>query len=202
MATDYEVDGSRIGVDGAGAVSWSAVCDTPVAGWNEGNQLIISISATSSSHTPGTESFQIRWRVSGGSFAAITDAGALRNGLSAGYLSNVDPVGSGAGCQGAAIGGSEETENESPQQTAGLSAGTKNDSVEVQACIDMSNAVYSAVYEFELYSITETETCGQALATITIRANPAGWSATIDGVENPTHVDGIAVANINNVDGI
>lgn len=30
----------------------------------------------------------------------------------------------------------------------------------------------------------------------------AGWSGTVDGVINPSHIDGIAVANVNNVDGV
>lgn len=31
---------------------------------------------------------------------------------------------------------------------------------------------------------------------------PTGWTGTIDGITNPSHIDGIAVANVNNVDGV
>ena len=182
MATDYAVDGSRIGEDGVGAVSWSGICEALISNWNEGNKLIIAITATSGSHTPGTESFKIRWRISGGSFADISNVGALVNGISDGSLNNGDPVGAACGCQGAAIGDSEECENENPHQTTSLSAGTKNDSVEVQSCIDMSGAVYEATYEFELYSVTESGTCGIATATVTIRADPVAANYSGKGI--------------------
>lgn len=31
---------------------------------------------------------------------------------------------------------------------------------------------------------------------------PGGWTGTVDGVTNPSYIDGIAVANVSNVDGI
>ena len=93
--------------------------------------MIVAATAVSASHTPELQSFKIRWRnftdSPAGAFTdLITGSGELRAGTSAGSITNTDPVGSGCGCQGASIGDSEECENESPLQTATLSALIKN----------------------------------------------------------------------------
>lgn len=175
MATDYTLDGSRIGIDGASSISWQGVCEALIADWDKSDQAIVAATAASGSHTPASESFQIRWRnktdYPAGAFAAlITGSGELRAGTSAGCITNTDPVGANCGCHDVALGDTEETENESPLQTASLSAGTKDYSIEVQACVDFSNALDGKEYEFELYSITGTASVGILTATITVTA--------------------------------
>lgn len=175
---EYVTNGTRIGKDGAGSITWNEACDVSVTGWIETEQAIISVDCVSDSHTPPSDSFQLRWRVSGGTFAALTSSGALRAGTSAGCISNTDPVGDPQNCPSDVIDASEEVENEDPLQSASLAA-SQNDQIETQWCVDMSNAVYEAVYEFELYNVDDSESCGQCTPTITIRADPAGANYSV-----------------------
>ena len=172
-APEYITNGTRIGVDGAAVITWNEACDVSVVNWLETNQAIISVDCVSSSHTPPSDSFKLRWRVQGGAFADLTGAGALRAGTSAGCISNTDPVGDPQNCPADTIDASEEVENESPLQSASLQA-TQNDQIETQWCVDMSNAVYTKVYEFELFNVDDGESCGICTPTITIRADPVG----------------------------
>lgn len=178
-APEYATNGTRIGKDGVSSITWNEACDVSVTGWLETEQAIISVDCTSSTHTPPSASLQLRWRVSGGSFAALTNSGALQGGASAGAINNTDPVGDPQNCPSDVIDASEECENENPLQSASLSA-SQDDQIETQWCIDMSNAVYDAVYEFELFNTTETESCGQCIPTITIRSDPEGPTAIAD----------------------
>ncbi len=77
MATNYSLDGERIGVDGASSITWNVACEISETGWGLADQAIISVNIFSSSHTPATESFKLRWRnaTDGGSFA---DCGGLK----------------------------------------------------------------------------------------------------------------------------
>jgi hypothetical protein len=172
MASDYAVDGSRIGEDGASSVSWSAVCDTDVTNWSKSTKAVVAISASSGSHTPATESFKIQWRnlTDGGSFADITNSGELRNGTSAGALSNGTSVTTPAGCGTGSLQDSEECENETPHLTGGLAQSSKDNHIEVQSCIDFTYALAGKEYEFRLWSDTDGSSAGTASATITVTA--------------------------------
>ena len=120
MATDYSEDGSRVGLDG-GSISWQAACETSVTDWVKTNQVIFSAQANSSSHTPASESFRLQWRnvSDSGTFAdLVTGSGELRAGVSAGAITNTDPIGSGDGCGTGTPALGEEVENESPHPTS------------------------------------------------------------------------------------
>ncbi len=185
-APEYVTNGTRIGKDGAGSITWNEACDVSVINWLETEQAIISVDCFSDTHTPPSASFQLRWRnltdSPGGAFnTLVTGSGELRAGTSAGAISNTDPVGDPQNCPSGVIDASEEVENEDPLQSASLSA-SQNDQIETQWCVDMSNAVYVAIYEFELYNTTENESCGQCVPTIRIRADPVGANYSGKGV--------------------
>ncbi|MHA2055251.1 MAG: DUF2341 domain-containing protein, partial [Candidatus Hodarchaeales archaeon] len=176
--TDYVLPGtsnSRIGEDGASSITWSGACDLDIGSWDTANKLIISIHALSTKHTPGSETFKIRWRnvTDSGSFAdLVTGSGELRAGTSAGALVNGTTVTNSSGCQTNET--SEELENESPLESASLSV-AQNNYLEIQACVDMSNALAGKQYEFELYSSSASASVGTALAQVTT-ATPSGSS--------------------------
>ena len=172
-APEYVTNGTRIGVDGAGSITWNEACDVSVNGWVKTDQAIISVDCVSDTHTPPSDSFKLRWQISGGSFADFTQSGinALGAGQSAGAISNTDPVGDPQNCPADVIDASEEVENESPLQTASLAA-SQNDQIETQWCVDLSNAAFDAVYEFELFNVDNGESCGQCVPTITIETAP------------------------------
>ena len=189
MATDYNEDGARIGLDGASSITWQAACEVAVIDWDKTDQVIFSAHANSTSHAPASESFRLQWRnvSDSGTFAdLVTGSGELRAGISAGAIINTDPVGSSDGCGTGTPSQTEEVENESPLQTASLTA-TKNNSLEMQWCIDFSNALDSKEYAFQLYSVTGGEALGQCTPTITTDAGaapiPKGYVDTLDGVD-------------------
>lgn len=170
-APEYVTNGTRIGVDGAGSITWNVACDVSEVDWDKADKAIISVDCVSDTHTPPANSFQLRWRnytdSPGGAFATlVTGSGELRAGTSAGAISNTDPVGDPQNCPSDVIDASEESENESPLQSASLSA-SQNDQIETQWCVDFSNALDGKEYEFELYNATETESCGACVPTIT-----------------------------------
>ena len=143
--TEYAVDGSRIGLDQAGAIAWQEACDTVVTGWDIADQAIVAITAQCGAHTPPGESFKIRWRNKtdspAGAFAdLVTGSGEIRVGASAGCITDTDPVGAECGCEAVQITDSEECETASPAQTGTLTVAAKLDSVEVQVCVDFTNA--------------------------------------------------------------
>ena len=70
---------------------------------------------------------------------------------------------------------SEEVENENPLQTANLSC-AKNNFIETQWCVDMSNAIDGKLYDFELYDATEGASCG------TLAANIKTWAEAPEGI--------------------
>ena len=165
MASDYDVRNFRIGKDGASSIAWQAACDTNVTDYIKADQAIISVFIGSSSHTPATEQFKLQWKdtTDTGSFADVTSSGEIIRGISAGAISNTDPVGGTAGCA-SPVNDSEEVENESPLQTGDINAVVKNEFAELQFCIDLSNADDGHIYDFQLYSVTESsamEACGQ-----------------------------------------
>lgn len=171
-APEYATNGTRIGVDGAGSITWNVACDVGEIDWDKADQAIISVDCQSGTHTPPSASLQLRWRnltdSPGGAFnTLVTGSGELRAGTSAGAISNTDAVGDPQNCPSDVIDASEEVENESPLQSASLSA-SQNDQIETQYCVDMSNALDGKEYQFELYNATETESCGTCIPTITI----------------------------------
>lgn len=203
---EYATNGTRIGIDGAGSISWQAACDNDVIDWDKADKAIISVNCTSSTHTPPSASLQLRWQNNTDApmspFVPFTTSGELLRGISAGCITNTDPVGDIQNCPSDVIDASEEIENESPLQSASLSA-SQNDQIEVQFCIDFSNAHDGDEYEFEIYNVTEAESCGACIPKITVYIEPPeGWSGTIDGITDPSSIDGLAVANIDNVDGV
>ena len=162
----------RFGQDGASSVSWSAACNTSKTGWDKSNKLIVSAYVTTNDHSPGSKSMKLRWRNKtdnpSGSFADfVTGSGELRAGASAGALSNGTTVTTAAGCRPAAY--SEEMENESPLQSQSFSP-AKSDYIEMQWCIDMSNAHDADEYEFELWDVTGSASLGISSYTVTIQA--------------------------------
>lgn len=165
--SDYDLSNSRGGNDGASSISWLAACDINLADYVKTNKAIIAFLLTSTAHTPNPESFKIQWRnTDGGTFAdLITGSGELRAGVSAGCITNTDPVGSGSGC-GGTIDASEELENESPLQSASLAA-SQNDYIELQACVDFSNALDGNIYEFQVYSVSASAVCDGTSVTVT-----------------------------------
>lgn len=203
---EYATNGARIGIDTAGSISWQAICDNDVIDWDKADKAIVSVDCTSSSHTPPSASFQLRWQnqtdAPMGPYVPLTTSGELQRGISAGCITNTDPVGDIQNCPSDVIDASEEVENENPLQSASLSA-SQDDQIEMQFCVDFSNAHDGDRYRFELYNVTEDELCGALVARITVYIEPPeGWEGTIDGVTNPSAIDGIAVANIGNVDGV
>ena len=112
--SDYSVAGSRVGKDGAVSISWQGACDVEIVDYTRSDQAIIAVTITSAAHTPPSQSFQLRWRPVGGSFLPFLSTGTLRGGISAGCITNTDPVGSASGCAGGSVDASEEVENESP----------------------------------------------------------------------------------------
>jgi hypothetical protein len=144
VASDYGPDGARIGKDGASTITWQAACDTSVTDWVKTDEVIFSANAASGSHTPDLESFKLQWRnkSDSGAFAdLVTGSGELRAGTSAGCITNGDPVNSTDGCGQGTMTDSEEIENESPLATASLDGATKYDHVEIQGCVDFTNAL-------------------------------------------------------------
>lgn len=203
-APEYVTNGTRIGKDGAGSITWDVACDVSETGWTKTTKAIVSVDCVSDTHTPPSASFQLRWRnltdSPAGAFATLVQgSGELRAGTSAGAISNTDPVGDPQNCPSDVIDASEEVENEATLQSASLSA-SQNDQIETHWCVDMSNALDGKQYQFALWNVGDNESCGTCVPTITIFS--AGWTGTVDGVTNPSAIDGIAVANINNVDGV
>ena len=171
---EYATNGTRIGEDGVSSITWNVACDVSETGWVKSVQAIISVDCQSGSHTPPSASLQLRWKNftdnPGGSFATlVTGSGELRGGASAGAISNTDPIGDVQNCPSDVVDASEEVENESPLQSASLSA-SQEDQIETQWCVDMSNALDGKEYQFELYNATEPESCGTCTPTITIFA--------------------------------
>ena len=64
-----------------------------------------------------------------------------------------------------------------------------------------SGALNEQEYEFQLYQLDDTLTAICSVS-ITTAAAAAGWTGTVDGVTDPSAVDGIVVANITSVDGV
>lgn len=159
--SDYAVDGARIGKDGV-SIIWQAACDTAVTNWTKTDEVIFVANALSSSHAPASESFKLQWRnkSDSGTFAdLVTGSGELRAGTSAGCITNGDAVASQDGCGTGTMSNSEEVENETPLQTASI-AGTQNNHIETQWCVDFNNALDGKEYEFQLYSVTESASSG------------------------------------------
>lgn len=172
--SDYVQAGNRIGKDGISSITWQSSCGIDVVDYTKADQAIIAAILTSSAHTPPLTSFQLRWRNftdnPSGSFIAFTTSGELQRGVSAGCISNTDPVADPSACAGT-VDASEEVENESPLQSASLSC-AKNNYIELQFCVDFSNALDGKEYEFELYDMTEGASCGTLAATITVYSEP------------------------------
>jgi len=152
--SDYSLINERIGIDGVSTITWQGACDhAGLTDWSVDDQAIVSIYVQSVSHTPATRSFQLRWRNKTdnptGSFSTFSlVAGELRSGVSAGAITNGDPVGGSAGCQ--TTEDSEEVENETPLQSQSFSP-SQNAYLEVQYCLDFSYALAGKEYEFEVH---------------------------------------------------
>lgn len=170
-APEYITNGTRIGEDGAGVITWDEACDVSKTGWVKTNKAIVSVDCQSGTHTPPDDSFQLRWRnltdsPAGAFNTLITGSGELRAGTSAGAISNTDPVGDPQNCPADTIDASEEVENETPLQSASLVA-SQNDQIETQWCVDMSNALDGKEYQFALWNVDDNESCGTCVPTIT-----------------------------------
>lgn len=197
---------SRVGKDGV-TILWQGLCDVDISDWQISNKAIIAAICTSSVHAPGSESFKLRYRNKTDNPTGIFMElfylfGELRSGISAGCITNTDPVGRESTCV-VVVSASEEVENESPLQTASLSCG-KNQFIETQWCIDFSNALDGKEYEFELYSATAGVSCGTLAASITTYSEITGWGHKIQGVANANiaKINGVAIANIAKVNGV
>lgn len=165
----WSAEDIRFGEDGASSITWSEVCNTSVTGWSKATQLIVAAWGYTPDHTPGSKSLKLRWRnytdYPEGAFADfVTGSGELRAGTSAGCITNTDAVASSSGCQTSAD--SEEIENESPLQSKTFSP-ARYDYMEIQCCIDMSNALDGKIYEFELYDVTGDGSLGIYSYTVT-----------------------------------
>lgn len=171
--SDYTVSDSRIGQDAVSNIIWRGNCGLDVLDWVKTNKAIIAASITSSAHAPASESFQLRWRnlTDAGSFATLTTSGELRRGISAGCITNTDTVGDPSLCPFDIPDDSEEVENESPLQTASMSCAKEN-YIFTQWCVDFSFALDTKEYEFEIYSQTESASCGVCPSTITTETIP------------------------------
>jgi len=205
MASDYTLDGGRVGLDGASSITWQEVCDTSVVDWVKTNKAIIAATCYSESHSPASESFKLRWRnaTDGGSFAdLVTGSGELRAGASAGCITNTDPVGDECGCATYSVTDSEEVENETPLQTASLAATGKDTNIETQWCVDFSNALDGKEYEFELYSVTDGSSLGTLSCSVTTQS--FGSLDTLLGVswDNVDVFMGIEDTSIDEVMGV
>lgn len=182
VASDYNPDGARIGKDGAVTITWQAACDTSVTDWTKTDEVIFSANAASGSHTPDLESFKLQWRnkSDSGAFAdLVTGSGELRAGTSAGCITNGNPVGSSDGCGQGTMADSEEIENESPLTTISLDGATKYDHVEIQGCVDFTNALDGKEYAFQLYSVTTASALGEFTPTITTYIEPSAESVIV-----------------------
>jgi len=166
----------RFGEDGVSVITWSVVCNTSVTNWNKSTKLIVSAWFRDSDHTPSNIAIKLRWRNltdnPTGSFIDLTTSGELQRGVSGGAITNTDPVGSSAACGTPVDSQSEEIENESPLLSGTFSGHAKNDYIETQWCIDMSNAHDSDEYQFELYNDTASSQIDILPNTVTIAAGP------------------------------
>jgi len=170
--SDYSLTNERIGIDGAVSITWQGACDhAGLTDWSVDDQAIVSIYVQSISHTPATRSFQLRWRnkTDSGTFATLSlVTGEVRSGVSAGCIANGDPVGGSAGCQ--TTESDEEVENETPLQSVSFSP-SQNAYIEVQYCLDFSNALAGKEYEFEVHD--GGDQVGVVTPTITTAAGAA-----------------------------
>ena len=100
--SDYDLVDYRFGTDG-GSISWQGACNhASLTGWVKATQAIISISVFCDKMTPPSAAFNLRWRnaTDSGIFATlVTGSGELRAGISAGAITNGDPVGTSNRCQ-------------------------------------------------------------------------------------------------------
>lgn len=65
--------------------------------------------------------------------------------------------------------------------------------------LERSDGVTATLITFASQSGTDGQ---RPYLSVTYAAGASGWTGTINGVTNPSHVNGIAVANIDNVNGI
>ena len=177
----WTVSSIRFGYDGASSITWADACDTNVLNIDRNlhPKLIISTFLSSSDHSPGSHYFSLRAAIDGGSFELITSTTSILRGISAGCITNNDPVGSSAGCQ--TLGSppiSYEIENESPLTSPTVSP-AKNEFVEFQWCIDISQAPVGSTITFDLYDETAAASIGAFANSISIK-NPGPVIHTYD----------------------
>jgi len=178
--------------------SWQAICNTDITGWNKANEFIIaSFQTTDAPHGNETKTCKLQWRRTGGSWADVSATSEIAWGTSTTLVNDAAlTLGESGGCQTFDRGIESEGDN---------SAAIRVDSGGNGECLWAlgfgAGAQFSQEYEINLYNVTDS-TEAELQTSITTAAAPAGWTGTVDGVTNPSNVDGLAVANINNVDGV
>lgn len=80
-----------------------------------------------------------------------------------------------------------------------------NSDTELVICLEGYNPTYNTTYSFRLKIdgvYIDLSGSPGTYPQVQIETAPVAWTGTVDGVTDPTYIDGVLVANINNVDGV
>jgi len=153
----------RYAFDHASTMTWEAICNGHLSSAEQAMKLIVLFDLFTTVHGGGSEAFKLQWENltdDPGVFNdVVTGSGDIRPHASAGVITNGDPIGNSGSCNSGTIDDGEEVENESPLQTATLTAAQNND-IEIQFAIDLANAIDGKTYRLYCYSTTASARMG------------------------------------------
>jgi hypothetical protein len=165
-------------------LSWQAICDTDVTGWDKANPFVLATWALSNAaHGNDSGTYKLQWRRQGGSFADVTGTSEIRWADSADTdLVDGNTVATTSGCQTS----NNSEENEGDNQAGAFSVGYGT-YAEIQWGLKFgSGALNNQEYEFQLVETQDTNQAVCSVSITTAATSKAYFAATINGAASIT----------------
>lgn len=178
------------------------VCDTDHIDFNKANAFILSTYALGSApHGNDNADYKLQWQRAGGSFADVGADTEIAWGDSTDFTPNITDENTSVTTDANCLTATNHGQNVGNNALAGAMSAPNGIGHYQWGLKFGSGALDEQEYEFQLVNTTDTLSAICSVS-ITTAAAGAGWTGTIDGITNPSAVDGIVVANINNIDGV
>lgn len=178
------------------------VCDVDHVNFSKSNAFILSTYAVGSApHGNDNAEYKLEWRRQGGSFADVGADTEIAWADSTDFTPNITDENTTVTLDAACLTATNHGQNVGNNLLAGAMQAPNGIGHYQWGLKFGSGAQDEQEYEFQLTNIDEplSAICS---VSITTAAAAAGWTGTVDGVTNPSAVDGVLVANVSDVDGV
>jgi len=177
------------------------VCDVDHLNFTKAAFILSTYAIGDGPHGNDSAEYKLQWQRSGGSFADVGADTEICWADSTDFSPNITDENTSVTTDAACLTATNHGQNVGNNLLAGVMQAPNGLGHYQWGLKFGSGALYEQEYEFQLVQLDDTITAICSVS-ITTAAAPAGWTGTIDGITNPTNIDGIVVANITSIDGV